>query len=93
MKEKTVTAIRVTVGDLEAQAADLREEMKTDLNAKLTKAELAELARLNPRLAALKAARVAASAARLAAEAAENGDDEDAFGDDYDDLEPPKDEL
>ena len=69
VKEKTVAAIRVTVGDLEAQAADLREESKTDLNAKLTKAELAELARLNPRLDALKEARVAASAARLAAEA------------------------
>ena len=69
VKEKTVAAIRVTVSDLEAQADDLRKEMKTDLNAKLTKEETAELARLNPRLDELKEERVAASAARLTAEA------------------------
>jgi len=68
VKEKTVAAIRVTVSDLEAQAEDLRKEMRTDLNAKLTKEELTELAQLNPRLDELKEERVAASAARLAAE-------------------------
>ena len=46
VKEKTVAAIRVTVGDLEAQAADLRGgDRRPDLDAKLTKAERVQGAR------------------------------------------------
>ena len=68
-KEKTASAIRVTITDLEARASDLRAEMATDLNAKLTASEVRELGELNPRLDALKEERLAASAARLSAQA------------------------
>ena len=69
VKSKTAAAIRVTIVDLEAQAADLRAEMATDLNAKLTPAEVKELGELNPRLDALKETKLAATSARLSTEA------------------------
>ena len=69
VKEKTIATIQITVGDLEAQAADLAAEIDTPLDAKLTSDESKELKELNPRLDKLKEERLAAAAARLAAEA------------------------
>ena len=69
VKEKTAATIRATVDGLKAQAEDMRNEIGTSLDAKLTPAETKELGELNPRLDKLKEEVLAAAAARLAAEA------------------------